>query len=90
MTTSDELVRLTATLTGEATLSAQLNEEATLSARLNVPSSVVSSNYDELTNKPKVNGVELIGDRSFEDLGETTMTNLEIKEAFDREFGGRG
>lgn len=44
--------------------------------------------YEELGNKPKINGVVLIGDRSFEDLGEETMTNIEIATIFNRVFGG--
>lgn len=27
------------------------------------------SNYEKLNKKPRINGVELIGDKSFEDLG---------------------
>lgn len=44
--------------------------------------------YNSLLNKPSINDVELKNDKSFEDLGAHTMTNMEIKAVFDRVFGG--
>lgn len=37
-----------------------------------------SGNYNELDNKPSINGVELREDKSFEELGMTPLTNTEI------------
>ena len=37
-----------------------------------------SGNYENLTNKPKINGVELIKDKSFEDLGMSALDKVEI------------
>ena len=45
--------------------------------------------YNSLINKPSINEVELKHNKSFEDLGAHVMTNFEIKEIFDRVFGGR-
>ena len=45
-------------------------------------------NYDRLSNKPRINGEDLIGDKSFEALGVVTMTNMEIKSIFDSVFKG--
>lgn len=42
---------------------------ASFSGRLNIPSGKSGSNYEELSNKPMINGVELLGDRSFSELG---------------------
>ena len=42
---------------------------AYFSGRLNIPSGKSGGNYEELSNKPKINGVELLGDRSFSELG---------------------
>jgi hypothetical protein len=47
-----------------------------------------TTDYNLLQNKPKINGVELVDDKSFEELGVETMTNIEIKAVFDRIFGG--
>ncbi len=42
---------------------------AYFSGRLNIPSGKGGGNYEELSNKPRINGVELLGDRSFSELG---------------------
>ena len=47
-----------------------------------------TGNYNALTNKPSINEVELIGDKSFDDLGDHTLSNIEIKTIFDRVFRG--
>ena len=39
-----------------------------------------TKDYEKLENKPKVNGVELSGDKSFEELGVSPLSNLEIME----------
>ena len=44
-----------------------------------------TSNYNNLTNKPSINGVELIGDKSWEDLGLPTSTTY--SELTDYEVG---
>ena len=47
---------------------------------------VATTNYNELINKPQINSVELIGNKSFEELGDHTLSNLEIKNIFNRVF----
>ena len=44
--------------------------------------------YNELEDKPRINGVELIGDKPIEALGVDTLTNLEIQQIFNRVYGG--
>lgn len=44
-------------------------------------------NYNALTNKPKINGVELVGNKSFEELGVETLTNQQIFDIYNRVFG---
>ena len=44
--------------------------------------------YPALSNKPSINGVELVGDKSIEELGVDTLTNLQIQQIFNRVFGG--
>lgn len=43
-----------------------------------------ANDYEKLINKPKVNEVDLIGNRSFEELGMTPLTNIEILEIIKR------
>ena len=42
--------------------------------------------YPPLTQKPSVNDVVLLGNKTFEDLGDHILTNIEIKTLFDRVF----
>ena len=42
--------------------------------------------YDDLDNKPKINDVELKGNKTFENLGINTITNIELEEMLNREI----
>lgn len=44
--------------------------------------------YNSLFNKPHINGEEVIHDKSIEEYGVNTMSNLEIKKMIERVFGG--
>ena len=51
------------------------------------------SNYEKLNKKPQINGVELIGDKSFEDLGfdkvyATKETVEELQQTIDHLVDG--
>lgn len=50
-------------------------------AMLNVESTTVVSvdDYNRLYNKPSIEGVELVGDKSFEELNLQTLTNTELE-----------
>lgn len=39
-----------------------------------------SSDYNSLINQPKINEVKLIGNRSLEELGLNSITNIELEE----------
>lgn len=38
-----------------------------------------TSDYRKLINKPKIEGVELIGNKTLDDLGMSTITNFELE-----------
>ena len=57
-----------------------------LVGKLYIPKVIGTLVYEELRGKPAINGVELSGDKSFEELGEFTMTNSEIKDIIDTQF----
>lgn len=42
----------------------------------------IEGDYEALHNKPKINTVTLIGDKSFEELGLERITNAELNEMF--------
>lgn len=51
---------------------------------------IVEKNYEKLRNKPQIESVELIGNKSFEDLGMTEISNLEILEIANKIlYGGK-
>ena len=63
-----------------ATMSGGLNVDTGMSGSLNMAERVYESDYENLRNKPKINGVELVQDKSFEELGDHILTNFEILE----------
>lgn len=42
--------------------------------------------YEALQNHPLINGVELVGDKSFEDLGREDIANNRIKQIIDEQY----
>ena len=63
-----------------ATMSGSLNADTGMSGSLKMAERVYENDYEKLHNKPKINGVELIQDKSFEELGDHVLTNFEILE----------
>ena len=64
-------------------MSGALNAETGMSGPLNMAErvyEVYENDYEKLHNKPKINGVELVQDKSFEELGDHVLTNFEILE----------
>lgn len=61
-------------------MSGSLNAETGMSGTLNMAERVYENDYEKLVNKPKINGVELVQDKSFEELGDHVLTNFEILE----------
>ena len=62
------------------TMSGSLNADTGMSGSLNMAERVYENDYEKLHNKPKINGVELVQDKSFEELGDHVLTNFEILE----------
>ena len=61
-----------------ATMSGSLNAETGMSGSLNMAERVYENDYEKLHNKPKINGVELVGNQSFDDLGMSQLTALDV------------
>ena len=49
---------------------------------------VSTTDYNDLNNKPSINDVMLKGNKTLEELGDHLLTNIEIKQIFDRVFKG--
>lgn len=73
---------LTGALSIDNRLSGRIVEntiENTITGRLTVPSSVNGvSDYERLNNKPSIEDVTLIGNKTFEDLGLESIDNTEL------------
>ena len=63
-----------------ASMSGSLNADMGMSGDLKMAERVYENDYEKLKNKPSINGVELVQDKSFEDLGDHVLTNFEILE----------
>ncbi len=48
-----------------------------------LPDVSYENDYEKIRNKPKINGVELLGDKTFEQLGRKKMTNRAIQDIVD-------
>lgn len=59
-------------------MSGSLNTETGASGTLNMAERVYENDYEKLHNKPKINGVELVGNQSFDDLGMSELTALDV------------
>lgn len=79
---------LRTTLVGATrTIPAQLRESggvvtATLNPAYVAGADNLSANYDNMINKPTINGVELVGDLSLEDLGLAEVQASDIDALF--------
>lgn len=63
-----------------ATMSGSLNSQTGMSGNLQMADRTYENDYEKLKNKPSINGVELVQDKSFEELGDHVLTNFEILE----------
>ena len=63
-----------------ASVSGSLNADTGMSGDLKMAERVYENDYEKLKNKPSINGVELVQDKSFEEHGDHVLTNFEILE----------
>ena len=68
-------------------LRATIRDSDSLSGILDSAKIVYEKNYENLKNKPSINDVELIGNKSFEDLGDIPLSNIEILNMYNHVKG---
>lgn len=73
---------LTGQLSGRQSLSAHISGKESLSAIM-YRGLAVPHDYERLTNKPKIESVELIGNRSLEEIGVDHISNAELAALLD-------
>ena len=69
---------LVAPLTGEIT------GKKFITGDINMAKYIYEKDYELLDNKPQIESVELIGNKSLEEIGIDRLTNSEIEEIFTR------
>lgn len=74
------------TFTDDADLGLSFRDDSDLALGFEQTQIVHTDNYNELYNKPSINEVVLEGNKTFEDLGDHLLTNIEIKRIYDRVF----
>lgn len=57
-----------------------------LVAAINRALKASGGDYSSIANKPSINDVELVGNKTFEELGATTITNEELKTIIDAQY----
>ena len=77
---------LSAEISPGAYVSASLGSSAGMSGELSKAESIIEKNYEKLSNKPQINGVELIGDKSLDDLNVHEMDSLDVIGIWNRIF----
>ena len=71
-----------------AKMSGSLNGQTGMSGNLQMADRVYENDYEKLKNKPSINGVELVQDKSFEDLGFSELTALDVFNILDNVWKG--
>lgn len=77
-----------AKFSSDANFKATFKSDSSFGAKFGDTQIIEIGHYAPLPDKPLINGEVLLGDKSFEDLGDHILTNLEIKAMFDRVFKG--
>lgn len=75
---------LNGTLSPPGVLSGNLSQPKSLNGAISVSSVryITELDYEKLMNHPQVNSVELIKNKSFDDLGLNALSNIELERLF--------
>lgn len=63
-------------------IKASIASHPAMVGHLEAPAVIIHADYENLDNKPQIEGVTLIGDKSFEDLNLQRVSNAEIEDLF--------
>lgn len=73
-------------MTKEDVLNTEMKSEEQLNVELLEGIPIGMDDYEVLRNLPKINGITLLGDKTFEQLGRNKITNQEIKNIIDEQY----
>lgn len=72
---------ISGSLSATGTLTGNLSSPLALSGGLTIPKEIKrSNNYEELQNLPQIEGITLIGNKSFAQLNMSRITNSELED----------
>ncbi len=60
-------------------LQGSIQKDDSMQGKLQYGSYELNKDYNKLANKPQIEGVELIDNKTFEQLGATSLSNMEIE-----------
>lgn len=72
------MVTFNATFSGNASFNADMSGNATFGTGFNGATIIHTDNYEDLYNKPMIEGVTLIGNKTFEELGLDDISATDI------------
>lgn len=71
---------ITGSLSATGTVSGTISSPSVLSGGLTIPKEIKrTNNYEELRNLPQIEGITLIGNKSFAQLNMARITNSELE-----------
>lgn len=72
---------ISGSLSATGTLTGNISSPSALSGELKLPKEIKrSNNYEELQNLPQIEGITLIGNKSFTQLNLSRLTNTELED----------
>lgn len=78
--------KLIGTIKTAPKLQGSIKKDASLRGKMNYGSYELNKDYERLANKPKIEGITLEKNKTFEELGLKEITNIQLKEMFDKIF----
>lgn len=76
-------MKLQGKLQSQKSLDGFLSRQQKASGQLSIPSSLHNLDYKMLLNKPQIEGVELVENKTFEDLGLNPITGEDLVDMFN-------
>lgn len=77
--TVDVLESLRGELNKTQTVSGELSDTSHISGSVTANNITIETDYNEIKNKPQIEGNELVGNKTFKQLGISTLTEQEIE-----------
>lgn len=64
-------------------LQGKASAKNTASGHISIPTGFINQSYNDLLDKPQIEGVELVDNKTFEDLGLESITGKDLIDVFE-------